>query len=197
MSQNDFRAYANYCDEIYHHGILGQKWGVRRYQNPDGSLTPEGEKRYGKKLDKLSKKVRADISKNRVDMYVDAHNRTVKELHDNDFFNKFNDKWHEEFKKNGHMDKNGKLDYRSETYGRYTEDYENIFDSLYERNLAKVEKEFYQNNKNYQAAYEFYKKYPVKKFEQDYGESMWKSLEEDCNRYIKEFDDYYANRKER
>ena len=28
--------------ELYHHGIKGQKWGVRRYQNPDGSLTAEG-----------------------------------------------------------------------------------------------------------------------------------------------------------
>lgn len=30
-----------------HHGILGQKWGIRRYQNPDGSLTEAGKKRYG------------------------------------------------------------------------------------------------------------------------------------------------------
>lgn len=35
-------------DEVLaHHGIKGQKWGVRRFQNPDGSLTSDGYKRYG------------------------------------------------------------------------------------------------------------------------------------------------------
>lgn len=33
-------------DELKHHGIKGMKWGVRRFQNSDGSLTPEGRKRY-------------------------------------------------------------------------------------------------------------------------------------------------------
>lgn len=33
-------------DSLEHHGIKGMKWGIRRYQNRDGSLTPEGRKRY-------------------------------------------------------------------------------------------------------------------------------------------------------
>ena len=36
----------NQDKELYHHGILGQKWGVRRYQNADGSYTDAGKKRY-------------------------------------------------------------------------------------------------------------------------------------------------------
>lgn len=37
---------------IEHHGIKGQKWGVRRFQNSDGTLTSAGQKRYKKVLDK-------------------------------------------------------------------------------------------------------------------------------------------------
>ena len=36
--------------ELYHHGIKGQKWGVRRYQNVNGTLTSAGRKRYSSKL---------------------------------------------------------------------------------------------------------------------------------------------------
>lgn len=33
-------------NELYHHGVKGQKWGIRRYQYADGTLTPAGQKRY-------------------------------------------------------------------------------------------------------------------------------------------------------
>ena len=35
----------HYDSVIEHHGIKGQKWGVRRYQNPDGTLTERGKKK--------------------------------------------------------------------------------------------------------------------------------------------------------
>ena len=50
VTQNygDNMSYYGYLEhsELYHHGIKGQKWGVRRYQNLDGSLTNAGRRRY-------------------------------------------------------------------------------------------------------------------------------------------------------
>lgn len=50
-----FKQISSEKNSLTHHGILGQKWGHRRYQNPDGSLTKLGESRY-KKLGRIDSK---------------------------------------------------------------------------------------------------------------------------------------------
>ena len=48
---------------ICHHGIKGQKWGIRRFQNKDGSLTAKGRKRYGEDRYKLHDDGKIEIEK--------------------------------------------------------------------------------------------------------------------------------------
>ena len=69
-------------DHLEHHGILGQKWGIRRYQNADGSLTKAG-KRHLQKLQEKEEKIDAKWARKNYDkIYKSAYNKSKIELND-------------------------------------------------------------------------------------------------------------------
>ncbi len=90
--------------QLSHHGILGMKWGIRRYQNKDGSLTPAGKKRLERKdskwanknYDKILSKTKKSVSKE-LDRYAnqllkDPSSRTTKGKLSSSAINSYNRK---------------------------------------------------------------------------------------------------------
>lgn len=69
MSQNN---------ELYHHGIKGQRWGVRRFQKKNGSLTPAGRKRQKQNMSQDAKEANA-IKKKKVSEMSNAELRKLNE----------------------------------------------------------------------------------------------------------------------
>lgn len=66
---------------LQHWGIKGMKWGVRRYQNKDGTLTEAGKKRRNKEYNSLSEKRKKDYKEN-PDKWVEDDIKTARELVD-------------------------------------------------------------------------------------------------------------------
>ena len=58
---------------LCHHGIKGMKWGVRRYQNPDGSLTSAGKKRYLSNGEKTYKRLKKEVRRQRGEVHGGAN----------------------------------------------------------------------------------------------------------------------------
>ena len=86
---------------LMHHGILGQKWGIRRYQNSDGTLTEAGKRRLHKKYDSTIKGIQSRVTNDQTiqDRYFNAYNKAVERMnngltdkYNNDYDKKLGDK---------------------------------------------------------------------------------------------------------
>ena len=77
--------------ELQHWGIKGQKWGVRRYQNSDGSLTPAGIKRYRDEAGDIDRRLNTNKREMTADDYQNAIKKTKSVGEGIDSVRKFND----------------------------------------------------------------------------------------------------------
>ena len=135
-----------HTNELYHHGIKGMKWGVRRYQNKDGSLTAAGMKRISKQYKQNAQVVSKRLAKGYQDMYINAYNKSA------DYMNsgvteKFNESQRKKYGEN-YMDRDG-----------YVSDYEKLFDKVFTENLNKSLHDFYSNDEYYKKSKELVDKY--------------------------------------
>ena len=132
--------------ELYHYGVKGMKWGVRRYQNADGSLTPAGKKKYDRMSDdKLQKTLYKQVKRARSEQSnwsnqwnvrntIGKHSKSIQEKYDkarNEHVS--SDAYRQAVKRLNKLDKQydqGKID-----NDKYNTEYERIQKSIYRPDL--------------------------------------------------------------
>ena len=147
---------------LQHFGVKGMKWGVRRYQKSDGSLTLRG-KRLSKKYKKYAGKARQDLSiqtaKSGENLYVKSYNKVADKMN-NGGFDKF-EKKHEKLK--------------SEDHDAYDEALRNHVQKAVLKQYSIDSYNYYKNNKNFkkaQALADKYKMYEWDKLARDNQEEI-------------------------
>lgn len=140
---------------LSHHGILGQKWGVRRFQNADGTLTDAGKKKISGKYKKLA--VKAAESVYTTQNYVKAHNKAAEKMN-----NGLTDKYNKDYdKKLGAKAKNH--DYLNDK--KYNEGYEKLWNKVFSESYDSVIKEALSDNYYYKKSKELVDKYGMTKWD--------------------------------
>lgn len=147
--------YIKNTNYLAHHGVKGQKWGVRRYQNLDGSLTAAGKERYStKSAFKDYSNSASKIWANRFSEYEEVERQ--KEKYEQDSFKKlgFND-WQEAYDKARAQNpdiSSGKLKYKDSIWNLINiieDDSDDIFNKKYSDVAKKYNKKLVENGEKF------------------------------------------------
>lgn len=119
---------------LYHHGIKGMRWGERRFQNEDGSLTEEGRKRYGvgSSGGGFYSRMR-NVSMNQKEADLDKkYNKKLERMKADKKLD--HDSW-EPYKESGISTKKGKMLITAEEVKKYQKEQDKAYDKV----IAKLE----------------------------------------------------------
>lgn len=154
----------SYETYLAHHGIKGMRWGVRRYQNPDGTLTDAGKKRVSKKYSRLMKRAVQNVNDNSRHLYVEGYNRAVDKMN-NSVIKKYNEEYDKKLgdKAEGH-------DYFNDK--EYNEGYEKLWNNILSESVNQVMKEHLAGDRNVKKAIQLVDKYSMYSFDDDIKSNM-------------------------
>ena len=156
-------------DYLAHFGILGQKWGIRRYQNKDGSLTAAGRKRYGKMTDKYFDEMNKEVSSKDQDRFLSAYNKTADAMN-NGLIDEYNAKYE---KMLGEKAKNH--DYGNDSV--YDSGLDELFNAVFSKEYNKQLQADIEKTNSYKKAKELIDKYGTAVLSEDAKEA-WKDYED-------------------